>query len=361
MEKEKISSHQFGHLILSVLIGYYIVLSLVQKDLKQDAWIGTLFVIVCGFFVVLLLFAWLKRFGTADWQDIFRGCYGRKLGNVIMFLYGLFFLFLCIFMVWFLAFFWSSLGMNNTPQIFYILSMILLIVFLTVSGVEVLARFSNIILIIVLAGVLVNFIFLIHEMDIENLLPVAQFEVGEFAKTTVLTAISQYGDLVVCLPFFMYLNNTEKAGRCIVGYSLFGGLLLTLITIRNILVLGSAKYIYTIPVIQALKLIDFGGIFTRVEILGVIYIMLICLVRCAVSFSSACISFQKVFNVNRVTVIAVPLAIIAAAASFDLFFSPEEIRLFCFNYYYYFGVFFAVILPVVTILLSFFRKSRAEE
>ncbi|MCB2357706.1 endospore germination permease [Clostridium estertheticum] len=171
----------------------------------------------------------------------------------------------------------------DTPVLVPMLFLIMLIIWSLKAGIEVLGRWSEFFIWIVLIISLFLTVFLIPEININKLKPILNNGISPLLKGTFSSFCFPFGETVV---FTMVFSNTSKIKsykKTFIAGLLIGGGIIFLATIRNILVLGSKTLarIY-FPTSMVASLIHLGSMLQRLEILVVIAFLICIFVKLSI-------------------------------------------------------------------------------
>ncbi|MEG1997593.1 MAG: GerAB/ArcD/ProY family transporter, partial [Clostridiales bacterium] len=144
-------------------------------------------------------------------------------------------------------------------------------------GLNALARLTVLLCIIFGLLVLINTVWLIGDMQISRLLPIAPVSLPDFNSVSQKIIGCQF----VLLPFIIFYLPHIKEKKQIYPTMIKGVLLAMayylLITLRNVLVFGDLLLIDNYPALRALRMIRWGGI-NYLEFPGVL--MMLALIFC---------------------------------------------------------------------------------
>lgn len=353
----QISFKELLNMQFIVFIGFYMMITPLQRVSNQNSWL----IVVIATFLALLMariyIKWHKTFGKVNFFTVIRDNLGVKVGKIIFLLYAIFFFFLSIVMMWFIATFWMSLGLNKTPQIYYIALLGIFVFFVTNLGIEVIVRYCSFTMLATLIFAVTLIVLLSPQYDTGNLLPLFDIEVGEFSYLSLATSLIIFGDLIFLLPHLHQVSEGRKVGRAINLSIIFAGIFILAFLLIKIMVLGETASLYTFPTIQLFKIIDFQEIFSRVEIIGVIFILVIAVIRLALAFFNSATMLKEVFAVEKIEVVSLAMVILAVFLATDLFSFISEVTIFIYLVFPVIYLIFAVILPILVLIVNARREN----
>ena len=358
MKNENISERQGIILITLFIIGSTFLIGS-GGAAKQDAWIAVIIAILCSIILLLMYSRILSLYPGKDLFDILQIVMGKFTGKIISTL-----------MIWF-AFHLGALVLRNlseftnilifadTPVVMPMIFLTMLIIWSLKAGIEVLGRWSEFFIWIVLIISLFLTVFLIPEISINRLKPILNNAISPLLKGTLSSFCFPFAETVVFTMLFSNVSNIKSYNKTFIVGLLIGGGIIFLATIRNILVLGSETIarIY-FPTTMVVSLVHLGSMLQRLEILVVIAFLICVFVKVSICTLAVCNGISKIFGFNDYKFIATPVALLMLSFSFILYKSTMEMSFWAFNVYPYYAFIFEVIIPLV-IFISAEIKSRS--
>lgn len=270
LENGRISGRQFTALIFLIMISVTVleIPPLVIGLAGQDSWLSVVIaVVIDGIVAAVLYFLGLKYPGKTFIQyseDIL----GRIPGKVVALLFIQFFLFVASFSLRAIGDFLTTI-MPETPLVAFIIAEALLSAYVAGSGLEVLARMSEIIAPIYIVAFLTVIALLTPEMDLSELLPLFQHGAGPIIMGSLLPA-SWFGVCIIMAMFMAYHDRPERTFVVKMTGVVMGATVLLLLLTANMAVFG-AEYgpMFTYPVLVLARQISLADILERVEIISV--------------------------------------------------------------------------------------------
>ncbi|MCB2305343.1 endospore germination permease [Clostridium estertheticum] len=352
MKNEIISERQGIILITLFIIGSTFLIGS-GGAAKQDAWIAVIIAIFCSIILLLMFSRILSLYPRKDLFDILQIVMGKFAGKIIGLL-----------MIWF-AFHLGALVLRNiseftkilifsdTPVLVPMLFLIMLIIWNLKAGIEVLGRWSEFFIWIVMIISLFLTVFLIPEININRLKPILNNGISTLINGTFSSFCFPFGETVVFTMVFSNISKIKSYNKVFIIGLLIGGGIIFLATFRNIIVLGSETIsrIY-FPTSMVVSLIHLGPMFQRLEILVVIAFLICVFVKVSICTLAVCNGISKVFGFNDYKFIATPVALLMLSFSFMLYKSTMEMSFWAFNVYPYYSFIFEVIIPLVIFILA---------
>ena len=258
MKNETISERQGTILIILFILGTAL-LTVPGGQAKQDAWIAIIIAISWSIILLLMFSRILSLYPGKDLFDIVQIVMGKYIGKLIS-----------ILMIWFafhlgtlvmrnLSDFTNTLVLPDTPVALPMIFFTILLIWSLKEGLEVLGRWSEFFIWMVILLFMIISTLSISEMDINRLKPILSNGFPPLLKGAFSSFSFPFGETVVFTMVFSNISKIKNYNKTfIVGLAL-GGLIVALATLRNILILGSDRIsMVYFPSIMAISLIHIG-------------------------------------------------------------------------------------------------------
>jgi spore germination protein (amino acid permease) len=352
MKNEAISERQGVILITFFIVGSTFLIGTGGQS-KQDAWIAIIIAISWSAILVLMFSRILSLYPGKDLFDILQIILGKFIGKIISILMIWFAFHLGTLVIRNLSEFTNSIVFPDTPVVVPMLFFTILLIWGLKEGIEVLGRWSEFFIWVVILIFIVISTLSISEMDINRLKPILNNGLTPLLKGTFSSFSFPFGETVV---FTMVFSNISKAKNYnktfIVGLAL-GGLIVFIAKIRNLLVLGSGTVSrFYFPSSTATSLIHIGELLQRLE-MGIVMILLICtFIKTIICLFAVCNGLSKVFGFDDYRFMATPVTLLMFNFSFIIYKSSMEMSTWAFNIWPYYSMVFEVIIPLVVFILA---------
>ena len=283
--REVISKEQLVVVIMSFVLGSSIVIN--PADIGPSALVAFVFGFLEGA-LVACLFVWLALLHPGkSYVEIAERVFGRYLGIVFSVLYLWFLLQLGGLALQLFAHFFKISFMLASPLSLFIVTLGLVCAYAAFAGIEVIARTTVILLIVTVVLFLVTGLFSLNITDSRNFLPLFDVSLVDLAKSSHGIAMLPFAEVVAFLMIFPAVKDKRALLPSTLKGLALGGLILILTMARNIAVLGLAYDNVSFHSLAAARLIDVGGIYSRLEIIV------------AVSFLSMGFVYVSVIEIGR--------------------------------------------------------------
>lgn len=322
--KAKISSIQLIFLIIAFMQGSSLLISFTLNMTKQDTWVVILLAMLIFIPFLSSYSILVKRFSGKKLVQINEIVYGKYLGSIISIYYIIFFILTLSFNLKGLAYFYNTFLMSDTPLIFFLVVFTLMCAYGVYKGIEVLGRVSFIFMIVGFFILASTSLLLIDKMDFSNMLPVFDIPINKFVKGTHMILSIPFGELVVILTIIGDVDNSEHSLKHILIAFLIGNINFLVVVVQDMVILGNTAGILTSPAFQVSRIIEIGGIFTRMDILIAIGHTMLMFFKCCIFYYAAVVSLSHLLKLKSYSVLLLPIAGIAIILSAIVFQSSIE-------------------------------------
>jgi spore germination protein (amino acid permease) len=356
IDKGKISNLQLVFLLIAMIQGSLFTGTYIMDLAKQDSWLCILsgFLLITPFAIIYALLA--KRFIGMNLIKINDIVYGTYLGKVISLLYIFYFLMILSFNIRSFGDYYVTYLMPDSPLIFYIVVFTSGCAYSVYNGIEVLARICHFIVVFVFFIMIGSLFMLISKMDFTNLLPIFEISLKNFLISTHIIAVIPLGEVFVFLTFASTLNDTKQIVK-----NVFIGLMTATIgfviaTIRDTIILGGTQVIVGYPSYQTFRLINFGNIFTRMDILIGIGLTGAVFIKTSIFYYAVVSSLAEILKLKIYLPLILPIGAIAIIIAITDWRSSAEAISMASTIAPIFITPFILIFPLITFVLAKFRN-----
>ncbi len=286
------------------------------NESPTDAWIGVAIGVVVSLVLVELIVRLSLKFPNMTVIQYSQVVLGKFLGKIV-----------ALLLIWFwisdTALTTRSLSdaitgsfMPETPVMVFIIVSVVLAANAARNGIEVVARWSELVTIGVLGSALV-LVLPYSAMRFKNLLPVLPYGLGPHLKRS-LTIIALYLRLNIIGMIIPYLHNRREVLRYTRYAVLLSGILMAGHAASLVAVFGSQATTSGVPGFILARQVQIGQFLERIETIPVTIWVLNALVKIALFIWAAAIGLAQVFGLRRFQPLAYPVG--ALVASFSMLF-----------------------------------------
>jgi len=297
--KHEITSKQLLIYVLSTQLGFEILRlpSIIAQKVGHDGWISVLLTLIPSSLFILIVMALPKRYKGKILFDINNLLYGKIIGgaiNVFIILYALLTASMVIRMYTELVY---LTGLKLTPPIFISIIICIPSIILLRSGLQAIARFSGVILIVISFSIIyciLNF----PKMAMLNLMPV-----GKAGFLTIFKGMGLVGFATLGFEFvpviYPYVVDKEKALASVLLANLVNLLFLMLIVIVTTTIFGETMLSHLVIPLLSLARIYYSEIIERTDAYFIMiwFMDLLCVLSGYIFV--AIHGFNKVFNISH--------------------------------------------------------------
>lgn len=283
-------------------------------------------------------------------------------GKVMGIAYIIVFLILASFYLRFFTEFLEITVLFNTPTSLIILALLIPGTYAIRSGMEVIARISEVIFIVFLPlSLLLLLTSVAAHPDLDNLLPLAFISLQDLGYGIYLNTW-HLANMIIVLALAYFTCQRDKLPRTLLVFLVTLTLYLSVAMAVSVITLGVAIVSSsTFPLFEIARSASYAGFIRNTEPVFVSIFNLGIFISVVVFWLMACYSTQQLFRLQDYRFLATPSAIIIGFHAILL--SPNTYTIFRILRYsapLIFGVFF-VLIPVLLYILLLFRPRKVNE
>jgi len=341
-------------------LAYLITPAIVTHLVGNSNWLAVLTSIIPGA-MLIYVYTYILKKSIHPFPTILDDCLGKVVGKIVGFAYILVFLMgAAITLRIFTSFIGSSI-VPDTPLSVYIGAMLLAGYYALRTGLENVARVSEVIMLIGLpTSFIIVFIVMIQQHEITNLLPLIHTSFINFGYATY-EAFFLLGNMIPVLTLAYFSTDREKTPRTLFNVLFTYIALITLSSAAIIMHLGqnyaNLTAFPTFKLIRSITIADFiqniDAAFIALWIIGIFgAIIVIWFMTCYVT--------QQVFALKDYRFLAAPTSVIIGILSLKMGSNIEEEGIILSTIFpVIYGVFY-VLIPVVLFVILLFKPAPGE-
>lgn len=359
-EEGKISSRQITTLLFIATISTSILFvpAITVERLGSDAWIALLLGTLWGI-LTLFVVTWLAR--QHPGQTIFQysqTILGSFLGKLLALNYVWNFLLVVAIVVREFGEFMTTAFMPNTPISVFLVSLLFMAAWAASAGIEVLARASEFISILVISSLVAIVVLSFGNWELNQLLPMFMHDPLSILKTSTIIEVWKADTIMLAIltPLMIRPRQAFAAGA---KGTLAAGMLLIIGVIGALAIFG--PYLlptFRFPIHQFARTINIGRVLTRFEaILMVVWVAGVFIKSSAYLYFAA-LGLAEAAGLKDYKALVLPLGVISATWSVSRFenitvleemISNPNLQ----NFIMYFGIpLFLMIVTIIRNLIS---------
>ncbi|MCB2294027.1 endospore germination permease [Clostridium algoriphilum] len=221
------------------------------------------------------------------------------------------------------------------------------------AGIEVLGRWSEFFIWLVILIFLSITIMSIPQMDLNRLKPILNYNLRPLLKGAFSSFTFPFGETIVFTMVFSNISKVKNYKKIFMVSLFIGGGIISIATIRNILILGSktiARVYFLSP--MSISLINLGSMLQRLEMLVAIVFLVCVFVKSSICIFAVCNGISKVFGFDDYKFIATPVSLLMFCFSFSVYKSTMEMSSWAADIYPYYASVFQVIIPLIIFIIA---------
>lgn len=345
MYKQTISGQQGIYLVILFIFGSTLVMGTGGKG-KNDTWLSVILAILLSIPVLLMYARILSRYPGRDLDDILEEVFGKIAGRLFGLIFTWFSFHLGALVLRIFSEFMSTVALPETPQIVNIIIFSLICVIGVKSGIETLAKCGGYFIIYAIL-ILIIFAFLtIPNIKPDNLLPIMGNGIKPVLQGAFQSFANPFCQLVVFMMVFDSLGTQSPGYKVYIKALMIGGFFVTLVVVRNIMVLGASTFqtVY-FPSYAAISRINIGNFLQRLEISVAIEFIFCCYIKISICLLAATKGVSKLFGFKDYRFIVTPVGLLMANLAYIVYDSIMEQFEWAEDIWSYYAFPFQVIFP----------------
>ena len=359
MEKAKISVIQLFAMMFIFELGTALVVNY-GINAGKDAWLVTLLSMGAGILLFFIYYLLYRQYPALPLTGYIRKIFGKYLGSVIGYMYIQYFLYMAARNFRDIGDLLASSTLTETPLPAIIVPLVLAICYVIYKGIEVLARTSEVFIVILfLFGIVGNFFVLVSgNMDFHNLRPLLENGWKPIFTTMFPHTIAfPFGETIAFTMLLPLLNKPNYVKRVWLSAVILSGLILSWTISINIAVLGiSATERATFPTLATVGTINLMDFVQRLDAIVVFTLLITVFFKASIYIYVAVIGIADVFRLNSYHRILLPVVTIgiylslAIASNFVEHLQEGKIV----GYFLHMPM--QLIIPLVLLIVSFIQN-----
>ncbi|NMM61735.1 endospore germination permease [Clostridium sp. P21] len=344
----KISKIQLFLLIIGFLYSNTVIINPVKGAL-QDIWIAYILALAGGFALLSVYLGIAKLNPYKTLIQILIDTFGKIAGIIISIAYIWYFIHISALVLRDFGEYMITTTFPETPIAFVMGALSLIIAIALKKGFEVVARTNELMMLVLPLFVLFLIVASAERYDFKNLLPVLENGFVFVLKPAFCNLTFPFGELVVFLMIFPYLNKQEKLLKTSYFALGVGGFLIFMSIIKDFLVLGSDMIIRThFPSNISAELIPS----INPEPLITANMMIGGGVKVVICIYAAIAGISELFNLNNLRILVIPVSSFVLILSIWLFDNIFDTLRWGGEVWPYYSIPFQIVIPLLIFAIS---------
>ncbi|SHH80319.1 GerAB/ArcD/ProY family transporter [Clostridium grantii] len=317
-------------------------------DAKKDVWLAIIISILISMPLVIISSRLHVIFPEKDLFDIIETCFGKFIGKLIVFLYTFFVFHSAAEVLRNFSQFVIVSNLSKTPLIVPMICISILIAFMVNKGINVMGRWSETFIVIPVGLILVRSLFLIPDMNINNLLPVLYNGMGPVLKGAFTSWSFPFGQTILFTMFFSKFKSKKSPYKIYTLGLLLGGILILITSLTNILVLGvSTVSISYFPSFATSERINVLTVDQRLEIVSALIFIIGQYIKISILVLCSCKGVSKIANCSDYRFIVTPTSILMVNICYYLHTSVMAFYEWVAQVFPYYALPFQMFFPII--------------
>lgn len=361
MDKQVISDKQGVALMALFIWGSTLIIG-AGREAKKYSWLAIIIGMVAAALVMILYCRIINSTSGSNIFDINEIAFGRIAGSIFNILYIWFAYSLGALVLNNFTEFINIIGLPDSPRIYGIIPIVILSIWGVKSGVEVLGRWAEFFIIILLIIMVATPLLSIPSMELNRIRPIIPMEINPVLKGAFSAFGFPFGETVVFMMISSSFKNKKSSPKIYFLGLMISGFMIDIFAIRNVMVVGpevlSQSYF---PSYTALSIIRVGEFVQRIETAVTVSFLLAGFIKISICIMAACNGLAKLFRFDNYDILVTPVSLTMFATSFIVYDSILEAGKFTQEVSPYYKLIFQVILPVVTFIGIKVREKSAKK
>ncbi|MFZ5966640.1 MAG: GerAB/ArcD/ProY family transporter [Bacillota bacterium] len=361
MSKEVISDKQ-GIFMMVLFLSGSTSIFVSGIEAKKDSWIAII-VAVIMVFPMLLLFARLHHlYPDKDLFDIFEICFGKIIGKVLMIIFTWYTFYWAADVINNFVFFIMTVSFPETPRYVLIICLTALCAWGVRAGIEVLGKWANLFLVVVIVGLSTTVAMLIPDMKLSHILPVFQEGMKPIIKGAYSVFTQPFVQTVAFTMFFRNLERKTSSYKIYITGLLIGAAVSWVVSITNVLAIGAKSVeLYYYPTYQTYRKINIGEFLQRVEVVIAAIFMFGGFIKISILSLCTCKGITRIFGWKEYRWIVTPIALLIMNMAYIEYSSVQEYFGFNTDIWPNYFMPFQIILPIITWAIAEIKNRQSKQ
>lgn len=331
-------------------------------EAKKDFWIAIIFAMIISIPFMIMFSRFHILFSDKDLFDINEYVLGRPLGKIISFLLVYYVASNMMSVMHVFNEFIINTTLENTPIEITYIGLTILCISGVKGGVEVIGRWTEFFLPIIVIVLFIGIILLIPQMQIENLQPILNNGYKPVIEGGLLTFFFPLSETIA---FTMIFTSFGEKGSFKIVYLkglIYGGSLILLLVLTEALVLGIKNTsIYYFPGYLTFSRLDIATVVESLEIISGATFILGGFIKISVLLLAVSRGIAKIFGCNDYRCIVTPTALLIANVSYFFYDSTMNMFEWISDIWGYFAFPFQFVIPIMIWIILEIKRLRHKQ
>lgn len=343
----KLSMRQLVSMMVLYLVGSAVIVG-GSFESRQDTWISC----IIGVLMVIPLILAYSRVSTLfrgeSIFDIFYILFGKVGGRVFTVIFTFYAVQLAALVIRNFTVFIQITAFPETPQLVVAIFIGITCYLVVKHPINLMGRGCVWVFPVIVLSITITVVLLIKNMHFSNIRPILASEPSNLFAGAFAFLAFPFGEIVLFMGVTQHLEKTESVYKAYFKTFAIGGIIMTVVVIRNILVLGVPTMIMMkFPSYQAATIISIGDSITRVEVIIGANFVIGGVAKICICLYVGSKGISKLFKIDDNKKVISSITFLAVAVSGYIFNNSLEMFDFITVYRYY-SPLFQVVIPIIT-------------
>ncbi|MCT8978635.1 endospore germination permease [Clostridium sp. CX1] len=351
MRKEQITIKEGICILIIFIMGSTFIVG-VGGDAKNSAWISVILGAILAVPMMLVYGRIALLFPGKDLYDILETVLGKTFARIVSVIYIWYIFHLGALVIRNFGEFINVTTLPETPMIVSMFYLGIVCVVSVKSGIEVIGRISAYVLPIIVLILVIVQILGISILNFRYLKPIIGNGFIPILKGAFSAFSFPFAESVVFMGILFSVKNQKSQYKILFSGLVFAAVVITILTVRNTVVLGEGMNIHYFPSLEAVGRIAIGEFIERIEVSVSIVFVFGVFVKTSICLLTVCRGIAKVFNLDDYRSIVIQTGLLMIYLAHILYSNTMEMRYWAFKVYKYYAFPFQVIIPLLLLLIA---------
>lgn len=353
---ERVPSSGFGAAIFMFMVGS--TLTVPHASIAgHDSWISIILGMSIGIIFALIYARLCSMFPGRSLVEIGGELFGQWAAFIFGLLYAWYGFHLGILVLRNFTQFITIVTLPNTPPVVVAGIIMMVVLWASSAGIEVICRCSIVLLALVVFEFIVSVVLMSKDFELGNFLPPIDRGWLPILKGTTEIVGFPFGETVLFLIAIPHLNKIGEIKRTFFWAIVAAGLLILLVEIRNLLVMGPLLPRLIYPSFTVYQYISIATFIERLEPLVVISWVMGIFVKLSICLYVAAKSLAAAFRGKRSRSYLFPISILMIEFSRFIYDNNTETIQFATNVWQWYSLPFQLLIPLLMLITAFITKA----
>ena len=356
MSKELVSQKQASAVMIMYTLGSTLVLG-AGGSAKHDVWLAILISMLMSVPILLIYSKIQMLYPGKNIYEIFDNVFGKVIGKIMSLMFIWYSFHLGSLVIRNFTEFIVTVSLPKTPQNIVGLFMIFLCIWAVKAGIEVICRWTAIMLPLTLFVVFSVTLLFAPLLNFKNLKPVLYFGMGPVIDSAFSVEAFPFAETIIFLAVLSHLREQKSVYKVYFLSLLISGISILMVSVPTLLSIGVPNIaVIFFPTYASVRLVNIGDFLQRLEITVATVFLFAGFIKTSICLYSTSIGVAHLLGLKSYRHIVALLGLAMSILSVIVYSNTSEMFDWSNNFYKYYAFIFQVILPVITFIVIIARK-----